>query len=121
MDAKKGCFFAAFYRHGKRISDCLDAPPALILEEWEALRLSPDEPLVLTGPGTPLLLEKLENLEEFKKKQVSSLFFRDPAFKRGRALELLEIIRQYNIISSEYIYSGPLYLRKSDAELNRAM
>jgi tRNA threonylcarbamoyladenosine biosynthesis protein TsaB len=121
MDAKKGCFFAAFYRHGKLISGCLDAPPALILEEWEALRLSSDEPLILTGPGTPLLLERLENLEGFNKTQGSSLFFRDPAFRRGRALELLEMIRQYNIIRSEDTYSGPLYLRKSDAELNHKL
>jgi tRNA threonylcarbamoyladenosine biosynthesis protein TsaB len=120
MDAKKGCFFAAFYRHGKRVSSYLDAPPALILGEWEALRLSPAEPLVLTGPGMPLLLEKLENLEEPGKTPAASLF-RDPAFKRGRALELLEIIRQYDIINNEDIYSGPLYLRKSDAELNRKM
>lgn len=121
MDAKKGCFFAAFYRQGKLISDYLDAPPAVILEEWRALRLSPGEPLILTGPGTPLLLEKLENLEEFNKNRLSSLFFRDPAFRRGKALELLEIIRQYGIIKSEDAYSGPLYLRKSDAELNRTM
>jgi tRNA threonylcarbamoyladenosine biosynthesis protein TsaB len=121
MDAKKGCFFAAFYRHGKRVSDYLDAPPALILGEWEALRLSPGEPLVLTGPGTPLLLEKLENPGESGKTLGSSLFFRDPAFKRGRALELLEIIRQYDILSSEDVYSGPLYLRKSDAELSRSI
>jgi tRNA threonylcarbamoyladenosine biosynthesis protein TsaB len=119
MDAKKGCFFAAFYRHGKPVSGCLDAPPAVILEELAALRLSPDEPLVLTGPGTPLLLEKLENLEGFNKN--SSLFFRDPAFRRGKALELLEIIHQYGIIKKAEIYSGPLYLRKSDAELNREM
>jgi tRNA threonylcarbamoyladenosine biosynthesis protein TsaB len=121
MDAKKGCFFAAFYRHGKRLSGYLDAPPALIRGEWEAVRLSPGEPLILTGPGTPLLLEKLENPEESGKTVVSSLFSRDPAFKRGRALELLEIIRQYDIINSEDAYSGPLYLRKSDAELNRTM
>jgi tRNA threonylcarbamoyladenosine biosynthesis protein TsaB len=121
IDAKKSCFFAAFYRHGNLISDYLDAPPAMILEKAAALRLSPEEPLVLTGPGTPLLLEKLENLEEFKKSRFSSHFFRDPAFRRGRALELLEMIRQYGIIKGEDTYSGPLYLRKSDAELNHGM
>jgi tRNA threonylcarbamoyladenosine biosynthesis protein TsaB len=121
MDAKKGCFFAAFYRHGKLLSGYLDASPALILGELKALRLSPGEPLALTGPGMPLLLEKLETLEEFTQDKVSPLFFPDPAFRKGRALELLEIIRQYNIISNEDIYSGPLYLRKSDAELNLGM
>jgi tRNA threonylcarbamoyladenosine biosynthesis protein TsaB len=98
MDAKKGCFFAAFYRRGKLLSGYLDTSPALILEELNTLRLSPEEPLALTGPGAPLLLEKLENLENLKKPQKSSLFLRDPAFGRGRALELLEIIGQYNII-----------------------
>jgi tRNA threonylcarbamoyladenosine biosynthesis protein TsaB len=122
MDAKKGCFFAAFYRRGALISNYLDASPAMLLEELAVLRLSPEEPLALTGPGTPLLLERLENFEEFKKGPFSSLFVPDPAFRRGRALELLEIIRQNTIISrSEDIYSGPLYLRKSDAELNRKM
>jgi tRNA threonylcarbamoyladenosine biosynthesis protein TsaB len=126
MDAKKSCFFAAFYRRGTLISHYLDASPAMILEELAALRLSPEEPLILTGPGMPLLLERLENLEEFKKSRFSSLFFRDPAFRRGRALELLEIIRQDTIMKGEEIkntdvYSAPLYIRKSDAELNRKM
>jgi tRNA threonylcarbamoyladenosine biosynthesis protein TsaB len=118
MDAKKSCFFAGFYRCGKLLSDYLDAPPLRILEELDALRLSPEEPLALTGPGAPLLLEKLENLEKFKNNRFFSL---DPSFGRGKALELLEIIRQYNIMKTEDLYSGPLYLRKSDAELNFQM
>jgi tRNA threonylcarbamoyladenosine biosynthesis protein TsaB len=118
MDAKKDCFFAAFYRSGKLLSGYLDASPAMILGELKALSLSPGEPLAITGPGAPLLLEKLENLEEFKKTRSSPLFFRDAAFRRGRSLELLEITRQYNIIRDDDLYSGPLYLRKSDAELN---
>jgi tRNA threonylcarbamoyladenosine biosynthesis protein TsaB len=121
MDAKKSCFFAGFYRGGKLLSGYLDAPPCRILEELNALRLSHEEPLALTGPGAPLLLEKLENSEEIEKKQAVSLFFLDPAFRRGKALELLEIIRQYNIMRGEDIYSGPLYLRKSDAELHLQM
>jgi tRNA threonylcarbamoyladenosine biosynthesis protein TsaB len=118
IDAKKGCFFAGFYRNGTLLTGYLDAPPELILEKSRELRLFPEEPLVFTGPGMPLLAETLETFEEFRENRRSSLFFRDPAFRRGRALELLEIIRQYNIIKSEDIYSGPLYLRKSDAELN---
>jgi tRNA threonylcarbamoyladenosine biosynthesis protein TsaB len=121
MDARKGCFFAGFYRHGKLLSDYLDASPGSILDELDALRLSSGEPAALTGPGAPLLREKLENLEEFKKNRGSSLVFLDPAFQRGKALELVEIIRQYNIIRGEDIYSGPLYLRKSDAELGFRM
>jgi tRNA threonylcarbamoyladenosine biosynthesis protein TsaB len=121
MDARKGCFFAGFYRRGKLLSPYLDAPPALILRELKALRLSPEEPLALTGTGMPLLLEKLESLGEFTEHFVP-FSFPDPAFRRGRALEILEIIRQYDIIKeAENIYSGPLYLRKSDAELNLKM
>jgi tRNA threonylcarbamoyladenosine biosynthesis protein TsaB len=118
IDAKKGCFFSGFYRDGKLLSGYLDASPVRILEELNALRLSSGEPIALTGPGAPLLLEKLENLEGLKKKPGAFLFFLDPAFRRGKALELVEIIRRYNIIGGEDIYSGPLYLRKSDAELD---
>jgi tRNA threonylcarbamoyladenosine biosynthesis protein TsaB len=119
IDAKKGCFFSGFYRRGKLLSSYLDASPTLILEQLELLRLSPEEPLAITGPGTPLLCEKLKNLEEFGKPRLSSLAFCDPSFRRGRALELLEIVRHYVIVKeAEDIYSGPLYLRKSDAELN---
>jgi tRNA threonylcarbamoyladenosine biosynthesis protein TsaB len=121
IDAKKGCFFIGFYRGGKLLSPYLDAPPCRILEELNALRLSQGEPLALTGPGAPLLLEKLKNSDEIERKSDASLCFLDPAFRRGKALELLEIIRRYNIIGGEDIYSGPLYLRKSDAELHFQM
>jgi tRNA threonylcarbamoyladenosine biosynthesis protein TsaB len=113
IDAKKGRFFSCFYRHGKRISGYFDAEPEKILADFENLRLSPEETLAITGPGAALLIEKIA------KNQYSSFVHKDPAFDRGRALELLEIVRKYGIVKDEKgVYAGPLYLRKSEAELN---
>jgi tRNA threonylcarbamoyladenosine biosynthesis protein TsaB len=107
MDAKKDRFFAALYRNGVRESDYLDATPAEIAAEIIA-KAEKDEPVMLTGPAADLLPEKLS--------LPGSRFFIDPAGKRGKARELLAIIKNRDIVGAED--SGPLYLRKSDAELS---
>jgi tRNA threonylcarbamoyladenosine biosynthesis protein TsaB len=117
MDAKKGRFFAAFYRGGKRLTDFLDADPQTLAAA--GLGLSPDKnsgsfeaPLLLTGPGVELLYPELS--DRFPKVITKTVNYFD-----GRSLELLEIVRNNGILQMmEVENSGPLYIRKSDAELN---
>jgi tRNA threonylcarbamoyladenosine biosynthesis protein TsaB len=110
LDAKKGRFFAAFYRNGQRLGDYLDASPEAISGTLETLRTGREEKVILTGPGGELLLSRLPSLQGLTV---------DPSFKRGRAFELLDKLSKNVILNyKENVYSGPLYLRKSDAELS---
>ena len=110
MDAKKGCFFAALYRDGQRLTDYMDASPENLAKEINRARLFPEELLVLTGCGAALLFSRLEALIPPEHIRV------DIAARKGRARELLETAKN-TILDNSDIYSGPVYLRKSDAEL----
>jgi len=111
IDAKKSSFFAALYRGGERLSDFLDAQAETLAGEFAKNRLSPEEKVVLTGPGANLLYPRL--LSYIPKEQIAL----DPQFRKGRARELLEIAKSGIFDYTVENNSGPVYLRKSDAEL----
>ena len=113
IDAKKGCFFSALYRDGKILTDYMDLTPEALGFEIKKNRKSEDEPIVLTGPGAELLFSSLPTILETKK-----IIF-DPNFRKGKARELLTIAKGIIIEKQEEPDSGPLYIRKSDAELMR--
>ena len=114
IDAKKGCFFSAFYRGYSRLSEYSDLPPDLIVDMIDKIRLSENEPLVLTGPGAALFLSRLPSDHVLKKTLLT------PNNNRGRAWELLELSKSVNIKERLETEAGPVYLRKSDAELNKS-
>lgn len=107
IDAKKNAFFAALYRAGAPITPYLDAGAETIAENLERLCVN-GERIFLTGPGAELLAPRLE-------KRFSGRVFVDPACRRGRAWELIQIAKNATL---ENTGAGPLYIRKSDAELN---
>ncbi|MCL2008001.1 MAG: tRNA (adenosine(37)-N6)-threonylcarbamoyltransferase complex dimerization subunit type 1 TsaB [Treponema sp.] len=111
IDAKKACFFAAFYRGNKRLTDYLDIPTDNLLDKIKEIRVSPDEKIILTGPGSELFISGIQGDFSANNMHIS------PDFKRGRAWELLEISKSTKIEYRDGINSNPLYLRKSDAEL----
>jgi tRNA threonylcarbamoyladenosine biosynthesis protein TsaB len=111
IDAKKGCFFAALYRNSERLSDYFDAQPEIIIKEMEKLKNFPEEPVILTGSGTECI-----KLDEFIKSGSVSV---DAQSRRGRARELLEIVKSDILLKQDENNSGPFYIRKSDAELKR--
>jgi tRNA threonylcarbamoyladenosine biosynthesis protein TsaB len=115
VDAKRGCFFTALYRRGERLSAYMDASPAAIAGSLD--EASGDEPVLLTGPDADLLLPELAALRG------EGRLFLDPARRKGWALELFEFSRKNTIFDSEGGISceGPLYLRKSDAELRQGV
>ena len=113
QDAKKGCFFAALYRGGERLTDYMDIDPESLLFKIEAHKANTEEKVVITGPGAPLFLSRTRISPS------GTDFFMDPLYSRGRSTELLQIAEKSFIIdNSEGLYSGPLYIRKSDAEIN---
>lgn len=119
IDAKKRSFFTALYRGGERISAYLDAEAATaagILTK--ALEAGNPGPVLLTGPEGELFAEKLRR--ELPA-DLAALLRVDSAGRRGRARELLEIAEKTGLLAGGgnpgESPRGPLYLRKSDAEL----
>jgi tRNA threonylcarbamoyladenosine biosynthesis protein TsaB len=108
MDAKKGRYFTALYRGNQRISDYMDAGLETILSI-----LPRDMPLLLTGPDAEMIRPGISAVIS------ETRIFVAPCHKKGKARELLELAKEYDILSDKEkeCLSGPLYLRKSDAEL----
>jgi tRNA threonylcarbamoyladenosine biosynthesis protein TsaB len=113
MDAKKGRFFAALYKDGHLLTDYLDASPEELAEKIQETALY-ESPVLLAGPGVETLRDSLAPLIPG-----AGRLYADPAGKRGKARELLEIAKMQGTPGSDAeLFSGPLYLRKSDAELS---
>jgi len=117
LDAKKGCFFAAFYRKDERLTDFLDSSPLELLKTASKILLEPEEPLLLTGSGAELLLTRLKNTNPEELLPINNINI-DIEFAIGRARELLKIVKTNKLYKENDIYGFPVYLRKSDAELN---
>ncbi|MDR2477824.1 MAG: tRNA (adenosine(37)-N6)-threonylcarbamoyltransferase complex dimerization subunit type 1 TsaB [Treponema sp.] len=128
IDAKKNAFFCALYRDGRRISAEMDAGPEEIAAAVAAVGREtrrPDEPLnvLLTGPDADKLLRRLPS--EYGRNQRLNIAGPAPEARRGYGRVLLELSRRdiaqkdqiFNNDDMDY-FSGPLYIRKSDAELN---
>ena len=109
IDAKKGCFFTALYRGKERLTEYMDAPPEKIAEKVKSILSFPEEPAVITGSGSCLLYPFLEVSIPGTRLDTQSC--------RGRARELMEIVKDAKICGNCTLDSGPLYIRRSDAEL----
>ena len=113
MDAKKNCFFTAFYRGRERLSEYMDADINTIQSVYGNLKTPKDVPLLLTGSGAELFISR-----NTKGPLFPSVIL-DPFYFRGRSMEMLQLLKDDDMI--KYIEgesSAPLYLRKSDAELS---
>jgi tRNA threonylcarbamoyladenosine biosynthesis protein TsaB len=108
IDARKNAFFTALYRGGKRISPCMDCTPEELIAALKTQGEQNGEGLLVTGPGTPLLYPALA--------AVFPKLHADPSCGRSRIAELLNLAENMGIL--DHVNSGPVYIRKSDAELN---
>jgi len=117
LDAKKSCFFAAFYRGGRRLTDYFDENPFELVKTMSKLMASDQEQVLLTGAGANLFYSRFEKScnEDFNLPRNVKL---DNNFARGRAIELLKMIKDVKLNITSDINGAPVYLRKSDAELN---
>jgi tRNA threonylcarbamoyladenosine biosynthesis protein TsaB len=121
MDAKKSAFFTSLYRGGKRLTPYLDTGGAEFINAITAAidggAAACEAAVLVTGPAAPLALPLLAGA--FPGAVL------DPAWSRGHAAELLKLAAERSTLilagktggNGEYDGMGPLYLRKSDAEL----
>ena len=116
IDAKKGAFFCALYRDGKRLCPDMDASPAEIATVINGAQPGAEEPVLLVGPASLMLYEKIMELPMEKRPAPG---IKSGGTRWGDAQTLLEIAKEtaFPEIQSDY-FSGPVYIRKSDAELN---
>jgi len=110
IDAKRGCFFTALYRGKNRLTEYMDAAPETIIAEIKKVSLPHPEPLILTGSGAVMLFPFLA--------ATFPDIILNPHSRNGRAKELLEIAKDIKIDNNSVFSSVPVYIRKSDAEIN---
>ncbi|MDR2101581.1 MAG: tRNA (adenosine(37)-N6)-threonylcarbamoyltransferase complex dimerization subunit type 1 TsaB [Treponema sp.] len=112
IDAKQNRYFTALYRGGERLSGYLDAGTEDIIRRIEEAGGKGPGAVLLTGPDAPMLLSELGS------RLGEGTLRLDPAHAGGKARELLDISGKYDIFKmDDAAGAGPLYLRKSDAEL----
>jgi tRNA threonylcarbamoyladenosine biosynthesis protein TsaB len=126
IDAKKNAFFCALYRDGGRIGEVLDAGPAEIAAAVRAAGYDGETGVLLTGPDAETLRERLQACPDGG---LPPGTLRLPPVYGGYGRALLELARKElsrrdiakdaPIVHNDtvYYFSGPEYIRKSDAEL----
>ncbi|MDR3325500.1 MAG: tRNA (adenosine(37)-N6)-threonylcarbamoyltransferase complex dimerization subunit type 1 TsaB [Spirochaetaceae bacterium] len=109
LDAKQRRYFCALFENGQRMSEYLDATPETI-----AALVPPGKDVWLTGNAAAMILPRLQEL------LAHNAIILDPHFRKGRAEDLLHYLAKNPTIveRKESFASAPLYLRKSDAEIN---
>lgn len=119
IDAKKSAYFWAFYSGGKPMTNYMDAPLSEAISFLVSQQALP--PLLVTGPDADKAMEMISrgslaaNLQE--------PLYLDRWFRRGKAKELLVLAKNRFTIEGEANddAAGPVYLRKSDAEISRGV
>lgn len=107
IDAKKDQFFAAIYENGKEISPAQDTKVEII-----AAKLSPEKNIFLVGPDAKIFSQELKSIKpELKIKFLPS----DPLSSEALFTIAEEMIEQKKEPLADY--EGPVYLRKSEAEI----
>ncbi|OQY41021.1 MAG: tRNA (adenosine(37)-N6)-threonylcarbamoyltransferase complex dimerization subunit type 1 TsaB [Spirochaetaceae bacterium 4572_7] len=104
IDARKRSFYTAIFRNGIRESDNLD-----INSDEISLLMENEEKILLTGIDANILYEKLND---------NSKFDIDSEYERSYSEELTTLgLEYYNKYGSDALGQGPVYIRKSEAEL----
>jgi len=112
IEARKNAFFYAFFNSGKRLTPDKDGSLSQIIEDLKEYIKT--KKIILTGNGASLLYDSLS--AEFKDEISLNLG------RRGYAKELITIAKNNKILDNDctaFLYSGPEYIRLSDAELNQ--
>ncbi len=102
IDARKKRFYTAIYHKGKRITDYLDSSAESIIEQLKNYNR-----ILLTGPDASLFY-----------KESNEKYMLDPAANRANARFLINLgMQKYELNGPAPDGLGPLYLRKSEAEI----
>jgi tRNA threonylcarbamoyladenosine biosynthesis protein TsaB len=112
IEARKNAWFFAVYHKEKLIIPATDACLDQIITEINKLETTDNEKIAITGYGAASLFEILPH--ELRKKIILR------TEKRSYAGELIAIAKAKNLFDNNNetsVYSGPEYIRKTDAEL----
>ena len=108
IQARKNAWFYSFFKNGDRITCDSDGEFEQIAAEIERHH----EKIILTGPGSKTFHDlSAENIKE-------KIILKNQ--EKGYARELISIAKMQNLLDNDntaYLYSGPEYIRKTDAEL----
>ena len=115
IDAKKNSFFAALYNQGKRLTPYLDIDSETLIKTIKGAGIQQGQTsnlLLVTGPAVHLVKSGIK--EAF----TDAVF--DSTAGQGYAAELLNLVTEKGIFNTRPAdhAAGPMYIRKSDAELN---
>ncbi len=104
IDARKKCVYTSIYRNGGRISDFFDIQPSKL-----KIILKKHKRILFTGPGSKLIGDHF--------KPGKSIFF-NCLNNMGYTQALVEIgLDRYDNMKYDKPEDGPVYKRKSEAEL----
>jgi len=112
IQARKDAFFYTIFRNKERLTQDADASTAQIIEEIQSYA-NKNEKITVTGPGAEILFNSMSD----ELKNAVNLNFEN----RGYAKELITIARNKELFkndNSAFLYSGPEYIRKTDAEIS---
>lgn len=103
IDARKRSFFTAIYEDGNRVTDYLDIGPVEIQELIKSY-----SKVFITGDDAALLFDRLDDKTPFELDDV----------QRDHSKSIIDFgIEYYNEYGADSISQGPMYIRKSEAEL----
>jgi tRNA threonylcarbamoyladenosine biosynthesis protein TsaB len=124
IDAKKNAFFCALYRDGKRLGPDMDAEVPEIARAIAAENPPRSCPVLLAGPDAEKLYPRLLREcalpeEDFRRLPASGGYGRAllDLVRRDHAADIAQKAKMMDTHSDVW-FSGPEYIRKSDAELN---
>jgi len=111
IEARKNAYFNAFFKDGNRLSEDKDSELLQITDEI-AQYVKDGKKIILTGYGSKSLYEALpENLK-------ANIILANE--NKGYVKELIAIAENKKLFSNDCtanLYSGPEYIRKTDAEI----
>jgi len=112
IQARKDAFFFAAFKDGKRVTEDSDGDSGQIAGAIRKITKE-NEKIVITGPATDAVFTSLP--EELKP------FCHLSSKKSGYAADLINIAiikKLFYNDTTAFLYSGPEYIRKTDAEIN---
>jgi tRNA threonylcarbamoyladenosine biosynthesis protein TsaB len=110
IEARKNAYFYAFFKDGRRLTEDRDSDLPQLTAEIK--RYVENEKIIITGYGSKTIYGLLPE----KIKDKITLVFEN----KGYAKELIKIAIDKKLFSSDCtanLYSGPEYIRKTDAEI----
>jgi len=113
IEARKNSWFFSVHHGGRKIRPAVEAAAFQISDEIIKTAETANEKMILTGSGAASLFSLLSH------EAAEHLIYNNES--HGYARELIAVVKKQNLLNNDnsaILYSGPEYIRKTDAELN---